>query len=182
HLPAAFGAEKAEMRHDDAQPRAANVEVDVERVARLASPIAEREAPHFQHFAAGEKRVAARAVVAHERDAGNRLHAQAPGDIVEPVIDFLPADRGASALAMASPNMVVASVPGRRPIAVPAITCQSRMWIAPATMLSTANGAIGTSLSSVIASSPYFFSTSIMRSSFGPARRRTVSRFMRRPM
>ena len=78
--------------------------------------------------------------------------------------------------------MVVASVPGSRPIAVPSATCHTRMWIAPATMLSTTKGASGTRRRSVIASRPYFFTTSIMRSSLGPASRLTVSRRMRRPM
>ena len=87
-----------------------------------------------------------------------------------------------SAVSIWSPKMVVARVPGRRPIAVPTATCQTFMWIAPATMLSTANGASGTRRKSVIASRPCFFSTSAMRSSFSPARRRTVSRRMRRPM
>ena len=59
-----------------------------------------------------------------------------------------------SAVSIASPKIVVASVPGSRPMAVPSATCQSRMWIAPATMLSTAKGAIGTSRSSVMASRP----------------------------
>src|SRR2546423_11056410 len=89
HLPAAFGAEKAEMRHDDAQPRAANVEVDVERVARLAAPIAEREAPHFQHFAAGGESGCRRGIEADEPGGRECLPAHGAPELYEPRVAAL---------------------------------------------------------------------------------------------
>ena len=86
-----------------------------------------------------------------------------------------------SAASSSAPNTVATSVPGSMPISVPSARCQSFMRTAPATMPSMAKGASGTRRSSVSASRPCFFSTSIMRSSRGPARRRTVSRRRRVP-
>src|SRR6059058_808422 len=64
----------------------------------------------------------------HRHDAARE---KSHGDSHQPPVD-LPVP--VSAVSMASPKMVVASVSGKRPIAVPSATCQSRMWIAPATM------------------------------------------------
>src|SRR5207248_3453036 len=57
------------------------------------------EAAHLEDFAAGEQSVAEGAVVAHQRQAGYGLHAEAPGDVVEAVIDFLQPDGVALELA-----------------------------------------------------------------------------------
>ena len=114
-----------------------------------------------------------------------RFTAQAPAAssaMAPPTSHQFTSPEPVTAVSIASPNTVVVSVPGSRPMAVPATTCQSFMRIAPATMLSTANGASGTRRSSVMASRPCFFSTSAMRSRRGPARRRTVSRRMCRPI
>ena len=77
------------MRDDHAQLLAADVEIDVERVARLAPAVTELEAAHIEDFAAREKRIAVRPVVAHERQAGHALHLHAAGDVIQAVIDLL---------------------------------------------------------------------------------------------
>ena len=99
HLPAPLAGEEAEVRDDHAQALAAHVEIDIQRVSWLAPPVAEGETAHFEHFAAGEQSVAERAVVAHERQARHRLHAEAAGDVVEAVVDFLQPDGVALELA-----------------------------------------------------------------------------------
>ena len=99
HLPAPLGREEAEVGDDDAHRLAAHIEVDVERVARLAASIAELEAPHVEHGVPGEQGVAVRPVMAHERQARNGGHAEALRDVVEAVIHLLQADGVAVELA-----------------------------------------------------------------------------------
>src|SRR5581483_4883281 len=50
-LPAALGGKEPEVRDDDAQARAGDVEVDIERVPRLAAAVAEGDAAYVEHLA-----------------------------------------------------------------------------------------------------------------------------------
>ena len=59
-----------------------------------------------------------------------------------------------SAAAIWSTKNAIASVAGAMPMAVPSNRSRSRIWLAPATMLTTANGAIGTSRTTITAIRP----------------------------
>src|SRR4051794_4516322 len=74
HLPATLGRKQAEVRDDHPHALPAHVEVDIQRIARLAATIAELEAPHVEDFSAGEKRIAEGAVVPDQREPGNDGH------------------------------------------------------------------------------------------------------------
>jgi S-adenosylmethionine synthetase len=80
-----------------------------------------------------------------------------------------------------SRNNATPSVPGRMPIADPSSRSRSRIWLAPATMFTTANGATGTSRTAMTASRPRRARRLLSRLTRGPARRSTTSRPSRRP-
>ena len=61
------------------------------------------------------------------------------------------------------------------PIQVPSSICQGRMWVAPATMFTTAKGAMGVSRIRITASRPRRPRASLSRRTRGPARRLSSS-------
>src|SRR5258707_686658 len=97
-LVATLGRPEAQVRDDDAHLVAGDLEVDVERVARLPAGPGEGQAAYRQHLAPREQRVAIVPVGAQEGEAGHGLHAGLPGEQVELVVRLLQADGVAAGL------------------------------------------------------------------------------------
>ena len=108
HLVAPLAGREAEVRDDDPRRQACNLEIDVERAARLAPREAQVVAPHIQHSAPREESVSVVAEVPDDAQPRNAGHTRGACEVVElprcgrrsrAVVDFLQAERVAINLA-----------------------------------------------------------------------------------